>query len=397
MDQPKPKKQKVLLMGKSGSGKSSMRSIVFSNFVAKDTRRLGATIDVETSHLRLLGNLTLNLWDCGGQNAFVENYLSSQADHVFSNVGVLIYVFDIESREFDRDLVTYASIIRALSERSPGAIVFSLIHKMDLVNDHFRERIFRQRVAAVRARSGPYRITAFPTSIWDQSLYKAWSRIIYMLIPNVGMIEQHLRVLAAALDAEEIVLFERSTFLVVTTVTSPVGEMNPCKDRFERLSNIIKTFKQSLSKTTGLPKANPQFAEFGMKTTKFNLFVGKFTFNTYILVCVGPGEATFNTAVLNTKLAREHFEKMEGLGKGVGQGPGEKTAGNNKEDAADGFGGKEKDDGGEGSSTGREVSSARDAGEGPSSTGGEEEDSRIVEALEGLTVKEREGGGGDDE
>jgi Ras-related GTP-binding protein A/B len=36
----KVKKQKVLLMGKSGSGKSSMRSIIFSNYLARDTRRL---------------------------------------------------------------------------------------------------------------------------------------------------------------------------------------------------------------------------------------------------------------------------------------------------------------------------------------------------------------------
>jgi hypothetical protein len=60
------KKKKVLLMGKSGSGKSSMRSIIFSNYVAKDVRRLGATIDVEHSHAKFMGNLTLNLWDCGG-------------------------------------------------------------------------------------------------------------------------------------------------------------------------------------------------------------------------------------------------------------------------------------------------------------------------------------------
>lgn len=30
-------------MGKSGSGKTSMRSIIFSNYIARDTRRLGAT------------------------------------------------------------------------------------------------------------------------------------------------------------------------------------------------------------------------------------------------------------------------------------------------------------------------------------------------------------------
>ena len=85
-------RKKVLLMGKSGSGKTSMRSIIFANYIARDTRRLGATsqnlfknifqsqsifffhfyinsnfkVDVEQSYVRFLGNLVLNLWDCGG-------------------------------------------------------------------------------------------------------------------------------------------------------------------------------------------------------------------------------------------------------------------------------------------------------------------------------------------
>lgn len=62
----KPAKKKILLMGKSGSGKSSMRSIIFSNYVAKDVRKLGATIDVEHTQFKFLGHLILNLWDCGG-------------------------------------------------------------------------------------------------------------------------------------------------------------------------------------------------------------------------------------------------------------------------------------------------------------------------------------------
>ncbi|RNA41607.1 baculoviral IAP repeat-containing 6-like isoform X15, partial [Brachionus plicatilis] len=36
-------RKKVLLMGKSGSGKTSMRSIIFANYIARDTKRLGAT------------------------------------------------------------------------------------------------------------------------------------------------------------------------------------------------------------------------------------------------------------------------------------------------------------------------------------------------------------------
>ena len=60
-------KKKVLLMGRSGSGKTSMRSIIFADYLARDTTRLSATIDVEYSQVRFLGNLHLHLWDCGGQ------------------------------------------------------------------------------------------------------------------------------------------------------------------------------------------------------------------------------------------------------------------------------------------------------------------------------------------
>ena len=36
-------KKKVLLMGNSGAGKTSMRSIIFANYIAKDTSSLSAT------------------------------------------------------------------------------------------------------------------------------------------------------------------------------------------------------------------------------------------------------------------------------------------------------------------------------------------------------------------
>lgn len=60
--------EQVLLMGKSGSGKTSMRAIIFKSQLAADTRRLGATIDVESSQIKFLGGLRLDLWDCGGQD-----------------------------------------------------------------------------------------------------------------------------------------------------------------------------------------------------------------------------------------------------------------------------------------------------------------------------------------
>ena len=183
------------------------------------------------------------------QDAFTENYLTSQQSYVFSEVGVLIYVFDIESREFERDLQTYASIIKALEGYSSHAKIFCLIHKMDLVQNDFRDALFTEREKAVVGRSGRFARTvkSFATTIWDQSLYRAWGKIVNSLIPNLDVIEGYLDHLAGVIEAEEVILFERTTFLTVMSVTTSTGDRNPYLDRHERLSNIIKTFKHSLA------------------------------------------------------------------------------------------------------------------------------------------------------
>ena len=59
--------QQVLLMGRAGAGKTSMRSIIFANYLARETSRLHPTQQVQHSNLRFLGKLSLSLWDCGGK------------------------------------------------------------------------------------------------------------------------------------------------------------------------------------------------------------------------------------------------------------------------------------------------------------------------------------------
>ena len=113
----------------------------------------------------------------------------------------------------------------------------------------FRESLFEERETAIKGKSGRFArvVIAYPTTIWDQSLYKAWGNIVHSLIPNLDVIENYLGQLAEAIEAEEVILFERTTFLTVMSVTSKIGEQNPYIDRHERLSNIIKTFKHSLA------------------------------------------------------------------------------------------------------------------------------------------------------
>ena len=222
--------------------------------------RLGATIDVEHSHVRFLGNLMLNLWDCGGQENFMASYFESQKGHIFAQVHVLIYVFDISSLggaasaggedgpADSKDSEYFVSCLKALQEHSKNVKVFCLIHKMDLVEDAQRDTVFEQQRQNLQKLSEPYTsdIACFPTSIWDASLYRAWSAMVHSLIPNVATLESQLSTFCQICRADEVVLFERATFLVISHTNAPAAaQKQPYADahRFEKISNIVKQFK----------------------------------------------------------------------------------------------------------------------------------------------------------
>lgn len=243
----------------------------------------------------------------------MDSYLNTQRENVFSDAEVLIYVFDIESREVERDLDTYGQVISALKQYSPTAMVFCLVHKMDLVQNDLRERIYEERCKMIISRSEGMSLETFASSIWDQSLYKAWAGIVHRMIPNLVVIEKFLHAFAEQLKAEEIVLFERSTFLTVTSVGTQPDEENPNPDRHERISNIMKSYKHTVARNTRTTAASAGFVLFKVQTPTFNSFLARFTENTYIFVVIPPGEAAFNCAVLNTMMAKEAFVKKTGV------------------------------------------------------------------------------------
>lgn len=94
---------------------------------------------------------------------------------------MLIYVFDMTSTEWEKDLHYFEDNLSALRENSPDAGVWVLMNKMDLVDSEdpkrtkYQER--RDEVLALNEKlskdvDGAGGCRCFPTSIWDESLYK---------------------------------------------------------------------------------------------------------------------------------------------------------------------------------------------------------------------------------
>jgi Ras-related GTP-binding protein A/B len=174
----------------------SVLSCCSNNNTASLTARLGATIDVEQNLVRFFGDLILNLWDCGGQDVYMESYLSTQRSTIFANVGVLIYVFDVGTGPSSgvgggvgggpageggagpggmagEGLGYFEECIEALEKYSPDANVFVLVHKMDLVQKVKRAGVLERRAKELEGRGiNGTNVTVFGTSIYDESLYK---------------------------------------------------------------------------------------------------------------------------------------------------------------------------------------------------------------------------------
>lgn len=66
------KNLKLVLMGKSKAGKTSMESIIFSNLTPSETNHIGFTLDVNVGRFSFLG-MTLMINDCAGYTYFYQS------------------------------------------------------------------------------------------------------------------------------------------------------------------------------------------------------------------------------------------------------------------------------------------------------------------------------------
>jgi Ras-related GTP-binding protein A/B len=91
------KSTKILLMGKAGAGKTSMKNIIFANSSPKETKYLGYTHGVSEFRIKFISGTTINLIDCGGQDEFMEEYFNDKKEEIFPDVEIFVFVFEAKN------------------------------------------------------------------------------------------------------------------------------------------------------------------------------------------------------------------------------------------------------------------------------------------------------------
>lgn len=173
--------QKVLFMGLGASGKSSIRTVIFEGKTTEEVADYSATINYTRSTRNLVGT-AFQIFDCGGQESFISNFVGEQAEFIFSDVRLLIWVADVSDfNQVSTSKFYFDQAISKLIEYSPSAAVFCLFHKIDLLQEDMRKDLIenmRQYFVAPKAVEIHYR----GTTIFDASIFNTIGEAMRLLI-----------------------------------------------------------------------------------------------------------------------------------------------------------------------------------------------------------------------
>lgn len=315
---------KVIIMGDEGVGKSSMFAVMFLGYDPQDTFNLSWTNGKSSSTIEF-GGKRLSIEDCGGQEQFKNEYFTSKKKEVFIGVDILVFVLtaknqrrknsDIDEKkdnintftEMNSDELEYLKkCLSALKEFSPKAKVYILVHKMDLIRQDFRQTFFNAKKNAIIRECEEYRnkIQCFSTSIWDESLYSAWKKIMKTFGINNENLKKCLESIREACNADEVAIFEKNTFLLFYSV-SKEKEDNNDDEKLDKLSLSYKKMMKS-----ALSIGNKGFDSFKFRSKEFTAYVEELTKNILILIISKQNRIDFDIFSTNIALSRKKFEEL---------------------------------------------------------------------------------------
>lgn len=127
--------KKIIFVGPSGAGKTTLRKLFFEgeNSTKLLEYALEPTYGEESLILRLPGiKEDIGIFDLAGQEN--ERWLSTAENSIFYGTRVIIVVIDI-SVSLDDILDFIKRIIEIRNELTPESLIYTLIHKIDLVSE----------------------------------------------------------------------------------------------------------------------------------------------------------------------------------------------------------------------------------------------------------------------
>ncbi|KAH0481877.1 MAG: hypothetical protein KVP17_003756 [Porospora cf. gigantea B] len=197
--------RKILVIGGSGGGKSSMYA-PHEVLHLKETDQCYAVVVPSTALVKLA------IVDMPGH---VLSQTSEVDPTIFEHAAAVTFVVDLETAGGSSDIQQGLAISKKVRDANPEAYLYFLLHKSDMS----AEENAREVMVAIRSRLDRdgirSRLQFFSTSIYDKTIYVAWSTIVRRLVPSRDVLEELLSTLVHCSGLETGFLIDLRTRLTM--------------------------------------------------------------------------------------------------------------------------------------------------------------------------------------
>ncbi|XP_031632305.1 ras-related GTP-binding protein C [Contarinia nasturtii] len=220
-DEQKPR---ILLMGLRRSGKSSIQKVVFHKMSPNETLFLESTNKIVKDDINNSSFVQFQIWDFPGQIDFFDPGFDSEM--IFKGCGALVFVIDARDDYIEALTKLNKTVLKAHAVNKQ--IKFEVfIHKVDGISDDLKmetQRDIHQRASDDLVDAGYDRIhlSFHLTSIYDHSIFEAFSKVVQKLIPQLPKLENLLNIFITNSGIEKAFLFDVVSKIYIATDSSPV-------------------------------------------------------------------------------------------------------------------------------------------------------------------------------
>ncbi|NXW03705.1 RRAGD protein, partial [Fregetta grallaria] len=217
-------KPRILLMGLRRSGKSSIQKVVFHKMSPNETLFLESTNKICREDVSNSSFVNFQIWDFPGQIDFFDPTFDYEM--IFRGTGALIFVID--SQVFFLALARLHLTVTRAYKVNPDINFEIFIHKVDGLSDDHKietQRDIHQRANDDLADAGLEKIhlSFYLTSIYDHSIFEAFSKVVQKLIPQLPTLENLLNIFISVSTCYILsFLFDVVSKIYIATDSTPV-------------------------------------------------------------------------------------------------------------------------------------------------------------------------------
>ena len=174
---------KIVVLGLSQSGKTSIRQVVFEGFAPEATSMNPATVRINRKLFNLAGS-AINLFDVGGQSNYLNEVFEQYKERTFSDAKAFIFVVDVsDASNIMRSKYYFDLTLENAKQLAEGARIYVFAHKMDVVPPNKREPVL-QSIKEIFEISNYPMADILPTSIFEDTIWDAMQQVISYVFPK---------------------------------------------------------------------------------------------------------------------------------------------------------------------------------------------------------------------